>query len=134
MRALLDLIHENEARLQDVVALHPLVLELARRHLKILDPEIGEEELIKAVAAELARLRAISPFESENERESDWESESENESESESKSESESESENESKSESENESKSESENESESESDGEGGLYSRTVSPCESDA
>ena len=73
VRALLYLMHENEARLQSVVV-HPVVLEWASRALTILDPEVGEEELIKAVAAELARLRAISHIESENERESESES------------------------------------------------------------
>jgi len=33
------------------------VLELARQHLTILDPEVGEEKLIQAVDAALAKLR-----------------------------------------------------------------------------
>ena len=59
MRALLDLMHENEASVQKLAAGCAAVLEEARRHLKILDPEVGEEELIKAVAAALARLHAL---------------------------------------------------------------------------
>jgi hypothetical protein len=105
VRALLDLVRDNEAAEHKVFGIRLVLLD-ASLHLKILDPEHGEEELIKAVEAAQAKLDPLSPFESENESES----------------------------ESENESKSESENESESESDGEGGLYSRTVSPCESDA
>ena len=57
VRALLDLMRENEARLQNVAASCAQVLEQARRHLKILGPEVGEEELIQAVAAALAKLR-----------------------------------------------------------------------------
>jgi len=60
VRALLDLMHENEASVQKLAAGCAEVLREASRHLKILDPEVGEEELIKAVAAELTRLRALS--------------------------------------------------------------------------
>ena len=60
MRALLDLMHENEASVQKLAAGCAAVLMRARRHLKILDPEVGEEELIKAVAAALANLPALS--------------------------------------------------------------------------
>ena len=60
MRALLDLMRKNEARLQNIAASCAQILEVASEDLTILDPEVGEEELIKAVAAELARLRAIS--------------------------------------------------------------------------
>ena len=35
-------------------------LEHAFSRLKVLDPEVGEEELIKEVAAELAKLHAVS--------------------------------------------------------------------------
>ena len=59
MRVLLDLLRENEARVQICAAQCAAVLEHASDHLTILDPEVGEEELIKAVAAALARLRAI---------------------------------------------------------------------------
>ena len=57
MRALLDLMREEEARVQEVPAICAQMLEHASHHLTILDPEVGEEELIEAVAAEVARLR-----------------------------------------------------------------------------
>ena len=60
MRALLDLMRENEASVQKLAALCAAVLEQASEYLQILDPEVGQEELIQAVAAALARLRALS--------------------------------------------------------------------------
>ena len=60
VRALLDLMRENEAEVQVLAAPCQDMLGRARRHLKILDPEVGEEELIEAVAAALAKLRALS--------------------------------------------------------------------------
>jgi hypothetical protein len=60
VRALLDLMHENEARVHTFVAVYQEMLERASRNLNILDPEVGEEELIKAVEATLAKLRAHS--------------------------------------------------------------------------
>ena len=54
MRALLDLMRENEARVQKHADSFARVLEHASHHLTILDPEVGEEELIQAVAATLA--------------------------------------------------------------------------------
>jgi nickel-dependent lactate racemase len=51
---------ENETRVQEMAALCVAVLQFARQHLTILDPEVGEEELIKAVAAEVVRVRALS--------------------------------------------------------------------------
>jgi hypothetical protein len=59
VRALLDLMRENEARSQTVSAVFEAVLKCASEDLTILDPEDGEEELIQAVAAELARQRAL---------------------------------------------------------------------------
>jgi len=59
VRALLDLMRENEARLQNVPAVSIILLERESVCLNILDPLVGEEELIKAVAAELVRLRAL---------------------------------------------------------------------------
>ena len=56
MRALLDLMRENEAGVQMLAAMCAELLELARQHLTILDPEVGEEELIQAVSAALANL------------------------------------------------------------------------------
>jgi hypothetical protein len=60
VRALLNLMRENEARVQMFAAGCAVVLEQARDYLTVLDPEVGEEELIKAVAATLARLQAFS--------------------------------------------------------------------------
>jgi len=60
VRTLLDLMRENETRVQEMAVPCAAVLVQARRHLKILDPEVGEEELIQTVAAALARLRALS--------------------------------------------------------------------------
>ena len=57
MRALLDLMRANEATVQKLAAGCASLLERARQHLTILDPEVGEEELIQAVAATLANLR-----------------------------------------------------------------------------
>jgi len=59
VRALLDLMRENEARVQKWAAPCARVLELASQHLTILDPAVGEEELIEAVAAALANLRML---------------------------------------------------------------------------
>ena len=56
VRALLDLLRENEAAAQSVAAACAHVLEHASSDLKALDPEVGEEELIKSVAVELAKL------------------------------------------------------------------------------
>ena len=60
VHALLDLMRENEARVYKAASSCTKVLEQASEHLKILDPEVGEQELIKAVAAEMAKLRALS--------------------------------------------------------------------------
>ena len=57
MRALLDLLRENQAAVQDTPLPCLLVLNDARKNLKTLDPELGDQELIKSVAAELAKLR-----------------------------------------------------------------------------
>ena len=54
---MLDLMRENETRVQEMAARCTSVLERARQNLTILDPEVGEEELIQAVAAALANLR-----------------------------------------------------------------------------
>jgi len=57
VRALLDQMRENEAEVQKFAIACEGVLESASQHLTILDPEVGEEELIQAVAAALANLR-----------------------------------------------------------------------------
>jgi len=60
VRALLDLMRENEEEVQKWAAACQELLARASQQLTILDPEVGEKELIKAVAAEVARLRALS--------------------------------------------------------------------------
>jgi hypothetical protein len=50
-------LRENEAAVQARLLHSESLLELATLRLKILDPELGEEELIKSVAAERAKLR-----------------------------------------------------------------------------
>jgi len=57
MRVLLDLMLEDEVRVQEIAAPCAAVLKRARRNLAILDPEVGEEELIQSVAAALVNLR-----------------------------------------------------------------------------
>ena len=55
MRALLDLLRNNEAAVETTLfCSYQTILQHASSDLKILDPEVGEEELIKAVAAALA--------------------------------------------------------------------------------
>jgi len=54
----LDLMRENEERVQKFAAISAKLLEEASKHLTILDPEVGEEKLIQAVAAALAKLRS----------------------------------------------------------------------------
>ena len=51
-----DLMRENEARVQKMAAGCAEELESASRKLTILDPEVGEEELVQAVASALANL------------------------------------------------------------------------------
>ena len=60
VRVLLDLMRENETRVQKLAAPCAAVLGQASKQLTILDPEVGEEELIQAVAAAMARLNALS--------------------------------------------------------------------------
>jgi hypothetical protein len=57
VRALLDLVRENEAPVKTTLfCFGQNVLQTASVHLKILDSENGDEELVKSVAAELAKL------------------------------------------------------------------------------
>ena len=55
MRALLDLLRDNEAAEHLVCGLQ-CVLRDASRYLKILDPEHGEEELVKSMEVASAKL------------------------------------------------------------------------------
>ena len=59
MRTLLDLVRDNEAIVESVADGCEHILFLARQHLTILDPEVGEKKLIKAVATERTRLNAF---------------------------------------------------------------------------
>ena len=59
MRALLDLLRANEAAVQTAVKECQDLMQDASLKLKILDPELGEKELIKSVAAEVANLHAM---------------------------------------------------------------------------
>ena len=59
MRALLDLVRENGASVQAILLHCQNLLQRASENLKILDPERGEEELVKSVAAELARVTVL---------------------------------------------------------------------------
>ena len=56
VRALLDLLREDEANVHYLRAFQEL-LSNASLQLKILDPELGEEELIKSMAAKVAEFR-----------------------------------------------------------------------------
>ena len=60
MRDLLDLMREDEEDVEFFAAVSQELLESASQQLAILDPEVGEEELIQAVAAEVAKVRAFS--------------------------------------------------------------------------
>jgi len=59
VRALLDLLRQNEAVVKTMPRFCQVVLQDASSHLKILDPEHGEEELVNSVAAELAKLAKL---------------------------------------------------------------------------
>ena len=59
MRALLDLMRENGASVQAKLVQCRSLLQRASKHLQILDPELGEQELVKFLAAKLATLTAL---------------------------------------------------------------------------
>ena len=50
---------ENEAAVQNDLMSCEYLLQQASKNLTILDPELGEEELVKSAAAELAKLTAF---------------------------------------------------------------------------
>ena len=54
---MLDLMRENQAAVQNLAAMCAGLLKRASQILTALDPEVGEEDLIQAVAAALAKLR-----------------------------------------------------------------------------
>ena len=59
MRALLDLVRENGASLQANLVSCEYLLQQASKNLTILDPELGDEELVISVTAELAKMTAL---------------------------------------------------------------------------
>ena len=59
MRALLDLLRENEAAVQGMRVNCLILLREATTHLKILDPDLGEEELIMSVKEEMLNLQLM---------------------------------------------------------------------------
>jgi len=59
VRALLDLVRENGAVVEDSLALSQGFLQHASERLQILDPELGNQELVKSVAAEVAKVTAF---------------------------------------------------------------------------
>ena len=61
MLALLDLLRDNEAAAHLLDELHG-VLHVASRHLKILDPGHGEEELVKSFEVARANLPGYGLF------------------------------------------------------------------------
>ena len=56
---MIDLLSENGAEVQVNLGQCKSLLEQASWNLKILDPELGEQELVKSVAAEQAKLVAL---------------------------------------------------------------------------
>jgi hypothetical protein len=56
---MLDLMRENGAAVQDNLVPCECLLRQASENLKILQSELGEEELVKSVASELAKLTAL---------------------------------------------------------------------------
>ena len=57
VRALLDLLRANRAHVQGMAVACFGIMNQASVHLKVLDPETGDTELIESWAGELARLR-----------------------------------------------------------------------------
>ena len=53
---MLDLLRENLAAVQEVRGIFEQLFNEASQCLKILNPKRGDKELVKAVAAELAKL------------------------------------------------------------------------------
>ena len=59
MRALLAFLRDNEAAVKELSARIKSLLHEANEQLKILGPELGDEELIKSVEAEMAKRAAL---------------------------------------------------------------------------
>ena len=56
---MLDFVRENGAEVQANLARCKYLLEKASLNLNIIDSVLGEEELVKSVAAELAKVTAL---------------------------------------------------------------------------
>ena len=50
---------ESETEVRDTLVSCRDLLQQASKYLTILDPELGEQELVKSVAAELAKVTAL---------------------------------------------------------------------------
>ena len=50
---------ENGAAVEDNLVVCQNLLQRASKHLEILDPELGAEEVVKSAAAELAKVTAL---------------------------------------------------------------------------
>ena len=59
MRTLLDLMRENGASVQANLVQSRYLLQQASKRLKVLDLELGKEDLVKSMAAELANVTAL---------------------------------------------------------------------------
>ena len=59
MRAVLDFVRENWAAVHNNLLLCQELMQGANLYLKILDPELGVQELVKSVAAALAKVTAL---------------------------------------------------------------------------
>ena len=59
MRALLDLMRENETAVQKSAATYVGVLAVARNTLNVLDPEAGDKELIQEVHVHRIKLQRL---------------------------------------------------------------------------
>jgi hypothetical protein len=57
VRAMIDMIREDEQKVQMVAAMCVSILIHACDVLTILDPELGDEELIQAVASTLTKIK-----------------------------------------------------------------------------
>ena len=57
VRALLDLMRQNKTAVQEMLPACQIMLQKASSCLQVRDPETGEEELVKSVAVEMAKLR-----------------------------------------------------------------------------
>lgn len=53
---MLNFLRENEGKVQDIIGACAGVLSEARHQLKVLDPVLGDKELVRLVAVEHAKL------------------------------------------------------------------------------